>query len=260
MKRVVYTAVFGGYERILEQPASSDTSIDFVCFTDRPVTLDGSWHVEIVNPLIPWDAARSVRALKSIGHPALRQYDQSLWIDNRILIKQAPDELFDSWLHQHDIALARHSYRATVLDEFKIVLSSSLDDPSRVREQLSFFEKHAPDVLTQQPYWGAMIARNHNDATRDAMRTWLDLILRHSRRDQLSVNYALERSSARVRGVIMDNFESQWHRWINTDELPKNKKMRFSPGYRYPLMTHIWDLLYASKPLRYTRSKFGRSH
>lgn len=258
-RRVVYTALFGEYETLIEQPVSRQSAADFICFTDVPGVTSDTWQIVQVEPIIRWDPSRSVRFPKIIGHEVLAEYDETMWIDNRILLKRKPERLFDAWLREKDIAFIRHDHRKTVRDEYMAVIANRLDDASRVREQLHFMTLHAPEVLDEVPLWGAVILRRRSDAVRDAMSTWLYQVLRHSRRDQLSLNYAIRRSGIAVNVCEVSNWESDWHRWIPTSELPKNDKLRFSTGYKYPIHMLVSDRLRSSRAVRHLRWRLAQA-
>ena len=56
-KIVVYTAIFGGYNELIEQPQFEN--VDYVCFTDRNLS-SSSWKVVVIpEPTIPETADTS---------------------------------------------------------------------------------------------------------------------------------------------------------------------------------------------------------
>lgn len=208
----VYTALFGRYEAPNPQPMARGSRHRWICFTDDPELRSDDWEIVVVEPAFPLDAHRSSREVKVLGHHLVHEFSTSLWIDNSVILEADPGRLVDEWLGDAAIAFAVHSYRDTVLDEFLVVLDDQLDDPSRILEQLDHYARARPDVLDERPLWGGVIARRTTDSVAVPMRTWWNQLVRYSRRDQLSVNYAL----AGVEGVArisIDNFKSPLHRW-----------------------------------------------
>ena len=67
------------------------------------------------------------------------------------------------------------------------------------------------------------------------------MVLLYSRRDQLSVNYAIATSQLTMNMVLVDNRSSQFHTWLTVEELPKDVTTRFfaSSGFRY----RVWDYM-----------------
>jgi hypothetical protein len=134
-----------------------------------------------------------------------------------------------------------------VRDEYSAVVKKHLDDPGRVREQLRVMTTVAPHILAEQPFWGAIIARRNSARVDVAMRGWMDQVLRYSRRDQLSLNYALDQAALDVFVFNADNRESDIHRWITTSVLPKDKGSRYARGSSYTLRDHFVDFLISNR-------------
>jgi len=165
-----------------------------------------------------------------LGHPLVRDAELSLWIDNAIVLEADPCELVTSWLTDSDMAMVSHSYRATLLDEFFVVLDDELDDPNRILEQLEHYARSRPEVLDERPLWGGMIARRWSPAVDEAMRAWWEQVLRYSRRDQLSLLYALDAVALAPTRIEIDNYQSDWHRWPVAPE--RNGAMRTRSSQR----------------------------
>lgn len=255
VRRVVYTALFGGYEQLQEQPTAGQDDTDYICITDATELASSTWTVVTVEAPFADDPVRSARSIKITGHPLLAGYDQWLWVDNRVVLNVAPSILLGEWLGaDHRLAMPLHDHRDTVADEFAVILRSGFDSPARVREQEWTYRQHAPAALDEAPLWTALIARRNTPEVAERMRLWLCDVLRFSRRDQLSVNRVLAGFGG-VNRVVLPNVESAVHRWISTDELPKSSTIRFwdRSGYRYSLARHAWDRGVANRPARYLR-------
>lgn len=249
MKHVVYTALMGQYQALSVQPMAGVSDAVFICLTDDPGLTSDSWRVVLVEPAFPWDSVRSARMLKLLGHPVLDEFERSLWIDNRIILKSDPVDLIDELLMNNDIALPVHSYRDSVEDEFSAVLKSGFDRPEVVREQYDCLLGHAPSVLREVPYWTAIIARRRGSGVvQQAMRTWADQVLRHSRRDQLSVNYAFSATGLTPLAIEVDNVESPWHRWVSNQELPKRRDVVYSRQFKYSQARRALDFVRYGRP------------
>lgn len=211
----VYTALLGGYERLTEQPAALESSLDFVCLTDDPTLVSDTWTMRLVEPLIAQDPVRSQRALKIRAHASVPDYDVSLYIDNSILLK-APPELTLTELLPSNAALAvmTHGFRDSVADEFRAVVESGLDAAHRCDEQLAHYLETDPECLMLRPLKGGLLLRRHHDVrVVAAMDLWLSHVLRYSRRDQLSLRYALRATRLEPLVHELDNFDSPYHTW-----------------------------------------------
>ena len=211
--RVVYRALLGGYEELREEPVAHETDIPFICLTDDRDLTSSTWTIVHTDPRLPHDLTRSSRALKILGHPSVNDFDQTLWVDNTVELLRPPDELFDDWLADADVAAPLHSYRDSVLGEAEAVLNDGLDDFARVYEQITHYLALRPDLVEQNPHWNGILARRGGDVTAAAMQEWWEHVLRYSRRDQLSFVVAMRSHDVRLHSVPLDSLGSQWHRW-----------------------------------------------
>lgn len=223
-RRAVYTALLGDYEQLNEQPVALQTDVPFICFTDDPGLTSETWQVRLVEPLFPLDLVRSQRAIKIRGHESLDAFEETLYIDNSVSLKQDPNAILDVWLATSDYGVSLHSFRDRVIDEFDEVIALNYDDASRVHEQLLQYARLYPDVLYEKPYWNGILARRNTEQVRAATRLWFDHVLRYSRRDQLSANVSLALSGVQVTKIEQDNNLSAMHAW------PVDVKRRVRPG------------------------------
>lgn len=212
-RRVVYTALVGGYEQPLPQPMAARSEIDFVCFTDDPELSSDEWEIRLLEPAFGADRVRSSRAVKILGHESLAAYDETLWIDQRVRLRVDPAVILDDWLAHDDLVVPRHSFRANVVTEFQAVLDSALDDSSRLYEQLSHYAGLAPELLEHAVPWTGILARRRTAEVDRGSERWFRHVLRYSRRDQLSFVHAMHEARVRWRSVHLDNAESPLHEW-----------------------------------------------
>lgn len=212
--QAVYTALIGRYEHLNEQPIAASSSLPFICFTDDPSLVSDTWKIELVEPSLVLDPVRSARRLKILGHERIAEFDETLWIDNSVILEAPPEEILGDWLDGADLAMPRHSFRSRLFDEFEAVVEAGYDEPARVYEQVRHYLDAMPDLLSQSPLWTAFLARRAGAAVRSFDERWYEHVLRYSRRDQLSVQMALALSpDVRLRVVDLDNNVSPLHRW-----------------------------------------------
>src|SRR5436190_13933362 len=86
VRRVVYTVLMGGYEPLLEQHVAARFDTDLVCFTDDPALASPTWQIRLVEPSLPSDSGRSSRRPKILAHEYLPDYDESIYVDNSVLL------------------------------------------------------------------------------------------------------------------------------------------------------------------------------
>jgi hypothetical protein len=232
-RRVVYSALLGGYETLASRPVSPTGDVDFLFFTDSPTADPGDgWKVIPVEARFPEDSVRSARRLKILGHPQLDNYDEALWLDNRVRLRVPPAEIF-SLLGDNDLVFPNHSHRTTLREEFSEVIASGYDSPPRVREMYRLASSRG--VINERPLWTGMFLRKLDANVQDCMQRWFDYVLLTSRRDQLSINAALAESSLRVSRIELDNVESSLHEWANVRSMGRDKSIQmWRSGRRSP--------------------------
>lgn len=243
VRRVVYTAVIGDYERLNEQPVAAHSDIPFICLTDSPSLVSETWKVQLVEPFMSSDPIRSARRLKILGHPLL-DAEESLWIDNSVVLRERPEVILDTWLDSADVAMPGHSFRERLIDEFDAVVKQGLDDSGRVFEQLRHYFDELPGVLDEQPKWTAILARRRTPPVEDFCATWFTHVLRYSRRDQLSVLAALHWSSPELRSWSpdIDNHSSALHEWPVTVRRDRSGPARNPLEALQPLAARVREL------------------
>ncbi len=225
--RAVFTSLTGDYETLNDFDVADD--VDRICFTDNPTVTSSVWRVIHVPLALPSDPMRSQRVVKILGRPELDDYSETLYLDNSVRLKVSPNQILDSWLENTDLAIPRHSFRETVEAEFVEVRAAELDTFARIDEQRRHYEAEAPHILKQQPYWNAMIARRRSEPkVRETMERWMMHVLRYSRRDQLSINFAIAATGVEAAQIPLDNYSSPLHDW----PISLNRKTREAMGWR----------------------------
>ena len=229
MERAVITALVAGYEPLGEQPVAARSDLRFVCVTDDPALTSDTWEIRVVEPAFPRDPVRSARRIKALVHEYAPEFAETLFIDNAITLRELPESILDAALADHDLALVRHSSRATIADEFLVVADDGLDDPARVYEQFMHYSALYPDVLETRPFSAGFIARRRGAGVEATMRTWFDHQLRYSRRDQLSLNVALAIHGITPAVLELDNADNPLFR---SDSPPGRRGERRTGAYR----------------------------
>ncbi len=187
MRRVVYTCLFGHSELFNDFKYERD-GIDFVCFTDDPELRSDFWKIELL-PRKVLDPARAAKKIKALPHIYLAQYDWSLYIDNTVRLKAAPNRVFEEYLApaQSPLVCFRHHERDCVYDEAKIVLSLGFDTPERVNTQMALYRYLGYPAKNGLAKSTLLLRRHHDPALQRVMNFWQEQIFCHSRRDQLSM-------------------------------------------------------------------------
>jgi len=193
----VYTALFGSYDRLVPQPAVS--GIDFVCFTDQPISVQGWDIVPVRSPMADRLAARDV---KTRPHRWVGQWRRSIWIDasvqilSRTFVTTALDAMQDG------LALFPHPDRDCIYDEAEI-LKTMPEYATQLGAQIHKYR--AEGFPRHVGLWATgVIAREHCRSVRRLGRQWFDRCQHESVRDQVSLPPLL-RSLGIAPGTIPGN-------------------------------------------------------
>ncbi len=190
---VIYTAISGGYDT-LKLPEKVDPRFDYVLFTDEPAPDTGVWQVRTTT-YFHADKTRTARFAKTHPHMLLDSYDIAIWIDANIMILGDIYPLVERFLTSGKaVAGVAHPFRTSVYEELEACTRNNSDDCGTMREQLARYRSmdFDHDDLIES---SLMMFNLRDDRIKAFLDTWWAEIDRYSKRDQLSLNYALAQNS-----------------------------------------------------------------
>lgn len=142
------------------------------------------------------DPRRNSRIQKILAHKYVNA-DISIYIDGNMKLLASPENIVDKYLGDYDMALFKHGLRDCIYDEAMEVAKLRLDDPEAIIEQAKWYEDHEY-AKHKGLLQGGIIIRRHNEKTERFNEAWWADYCRFSRRDQLSLMPAIEKSGVRV--------------------------------------------------------------
>jgi hypothetical protein len=183
----IYTALFGGYDRLLEQPDID--GVDFVAFTDSPDTESQTWEIRpLVDSRTP---RRRARWVKTSPHLLLPDHEWTIWVDARMSIRSpALVETMIEAARPSGIAAMAHYQRDCIYEEAREVYRKGFDrDPALARQVRRYRESGYPAhrglVST------GCLARSRSAAIVTLDEAWSREIDLGSERDQISLPFLL---------------------------------------------------------------------
>lgn len=192
IKRVVYTAIFGGYDNLIE-PRKVDPSIDYVCFTDNAELSSAVWRIICLNSCMnDIDNAKLNRQYKFLPHVYFPDYDESLYIDGNIeIVSNNLSKAFEYALSNSDISIPKHTDRDCIYEEAEACIKLGKGEPKKINKQILLYEsKNYPKH--NGLFENNVIFRRHNkDSIVKLMEQWHEAIYVYSGRDQLSLCFLL---------------------------------------------------------------------
>lgn len=195
-KFVVYTALFGDYDNLID-PKEKYEGCDFICFTDQKNLKSDIWNVKIVEKCdLPLNMMN--RRYKLLPHLFLSSYEQSLYVDTNIFIRNNPINLANKYLVQSDIAISKHYKRSCIYSEAKEIIKAKKAKKEDVENQVKAYKGEGfPEKfgLTENN----IIFRNHNSRKIIfLMEAWWEELINQTKRDQLSLMYLIWKNNVHL--------------------------------------------------------------
>ena len=197
IKTAFYTACIDGqicndYEK--QMILSSNT--DYYLFSDKEIYIKG-FKTILIKKYIENDNVRSARYIKINPHKFFKYYDNSIWMDSRLSPKFVDSNIIiNSHLSNNcNIAFFKHYCRNCVYEEANEIIESKKDYQNIVNLQM---EKYRNDNYPSNNglFETGFLIRDHNNPTIiDLMKKWWIEVENFSRRDQLSINYLINKNN-----------------------------------------------------------------
>ena len=189
------TAIFGDYDEIRD-PVVVTPGWRYVCFSDKYVKSD-IW--ETIQPEQKWfdqwfgvhrQTAKKKAGLCMMMPFAHMNYENIVNVSGRTEVGCDLDWLLDIYGPKHHMSVMDHPSRTCVYEEAYACKQLNKDLPSTINSQMLKYKKEGYPTHNGMIASGLMIRRN-TWKVGGLMSLWWNEVLHHSKRDQLSFNYAL---------------------------------------------------------------------
>lgn len=251
-KAVVYTAVFGGYDRV---PAVNlNWDCDFICFTDNPECVSSGWKVVLVQ-LNGEPPAQANRRYKMLANKYLLNHDCSLYIDANIRILKDPSPLFKKYLDHGVIAIPKHQDRNCAYAEAQFCIKGGRVTQEQTERQLARYEANGFPKEFGMTENGIIFRRHHDECVVSMMNLWWEEYCDGAKRDQLSLPYLIWMHKINVQEVIEGPRINKYYFSIDLHDIEKSKSFfkrlvrvaneKKHLGFHYLLLSHFFSLLVA---------------
>jgi len=208
-KVVIYTALFGGYDALRDQPIEIK-NCDFVCFTDDVNLQSSTYDVRVVSPLSEC-SNRSAKIFKILPHKFFPEYEYSIWVDGSITFQtDVVNELIDQYLGESNLAAFKHAKRECIYDELEVCISLGKDKPSLMTTQVEGYRIQGYPEKLGLAACGVLIRRHNEEDVKAFSQRWFDEIQNGSRRDQLSFNYSAWKTDFRFKYIDKDISDNEY--------------------------------------------------
>jgi hypothetical protein len=205
-RTVVYTAITGGFDRLLP-PEVVNPDVDYIVFVDDP---------DLAVPL-PWQKrpiairARSPRLTsryyKLLPHRLFPDHSRSIWVNANLTIRSDLAGLIARCTPQQPLQIHAHFLRDCIYEEAEVLLALNRD-ADRVAAQAAHYRSIGYPARGGLYANGVLVRLHHHPRLRRAMEDWWIELQAYSEQDQISGPMVLARSRLPVsviEGYIHDN-------------------------------------------------------
>ena len=191
-KYVIYTAMVGGYDEIM-QPQVVDDRFDYILFSnDIKEDRVGVWQVRPIAYTNP-DNTRICRYVKTHPEELLPGYDASVWMDSniRIMTSAVYERIVELYESGSVIASMNHPLRDCIYDEAFEVMYIRYEREKVVVDWCHKLRKENYPKHNGLYETNVMFRKHNTSLISETNVMWWDCIEKYSKRDQLSFNYVL---------------------------------------------------------------------
>ncbi len=190
MKKVIYTAIIGNYDK-LKEPKVVTEGFDYVCFTDNVTLKSPIWKIVPVTNPEGLDNTRLARKIKILCNSILKEYDLSIWVDGSVLIDCDLNNFIDVNYHGEDIVVPSNPYRSCVYEEADECIKLKKDSQDIIKKQMEDYKSEGYPEENGLVGTRLMIRNHRSKKVEEFMNSWWNEVNLKSKRDQLSFNFVL---------------------------------------------------------------------
>ena len=224
-KRVVYTAIFNNYDTLF--PINFKSKIKFVCFTDNINLKVKGWDVIYIK-IKDSKYSEKNRNIKMFPNLYLKNFSESLYLDGNIRIKKDPEPLFDKYLKNNYIAIAKHPFCDCLYKElefFKKLNRVNKEAIDVMDNRIIFY--HERGMPKNYGLWenNIILRKNNHPQNIVLSQLWWEEYRNGVKRDQISFPYLIWLKNIKIGNFLetprLNNkyFEYELHNNFKTKNL-----------------------------------------
>lgn len=232
MRVAIYTAIFGGYDRLKTQPQQT-IDCDYFCFTDvKQLSVEGWRQVHVASEpnLHPRMQAKYYKILAHKIFPAGRldwryltwkerlrrvQYDAIIWLDGSIQINsRAFVEEFVHSIDQSGWAMFVHPERDCIYDEAEVSSSMPKYRDQQLRQQADAYRAEGYPANNGLFACGIIGRDPHSSVVKLVGEDWWRENTRWTYQDQISLPVVLWRRGLCCATVKLNLWDNPWLSYI----------------------------------------------
>ena len=207
-KVCVYTCITGDYD-YLKDYKYRDENFDYICFTNNKTITSNFWKVIYVDEA--FDNLTLARKIKILGHKELNKYDYTIWLDGAMQLRKPLSDFINECcdLDKYDMIGFNHRKRDCIYDEINecvFLFKESVENAKCIENFLKKEKYPKHNGLIES----TVLIRKNNKNVKNLMDLWFQILIKYSRRDQLSFNYCLWKNPIRINMLNMNVFDNDY--------------------------------------------------
>lgn len=192
-KIAIVTSYTKGYD-ILKPPEVLDTRFDYVAYTDDDASGYGIFDIRPL-PMGRLDDGRAIRYVKTHPHVLFKDYEVVVWIDASLMVVGDIFPLVKEFLNSGKaIGSGVHPLRKNIYEELEANRELGKEKYKTMKKQVDYYRSQGFQHSDLAENTLLMFNLKHPKLA-PTLETWWQQILKFSRRDQLSFNYALAQNT-----------------------------------------------------------------
>lgn len=212
-KICVYTCITGNYDDLKEIDKNVfEKNIDYYCFTNNKNIKSDTWNIIFISDDSLDDHMLS-RKIKILGHEKInKNYDISVWIDGSIKLNKKITEFLQNEcnLEKNDICCFKHSTRNCIYEEAKECIRLMKDDINTIKKQVTFLKKEKYPENYGLCEMGIFARNLKSEELHKTMELWFDMLLKYSKRDQLSFMYCIYKTNVKIKQIDLNIYNNDY--------------------------------------------------
>ena len=216
-KICVYTCITGNYDDLKEINKSVyEENIDYYCFTNNKNFKSDTWKIIYISD-DDLDNHLLSRKIKILGHEIINNnYDISVWIDGAASLNLKITDFLNNEcdFKNYELFCFRHSVRDCIYQEAKACIQLMKDNPEIIRRQVNFLKSENYPENYGLCEMGLFARDLHSEKVTKTMEIWFDMLLKYSKRDQLSFMYSVYKTDVKLQQLDLNVFDNKYFDWI----------------------------------------------
>lgn len=199
---VVFTANFGGKDKLLDPlnlTESIKESVDFISISDSRQSESSVYETRIVKTEFG-DVTKNARKVKILGFEGITNYEIAIWHDSSIQLDATKIEELRKFASNYSLSTFKHG-REDVYLEAIACIKNGKDHPTRIARQMKRYSNNGVKAHSGLYETGILVINTKRFIESSLQQTWWNEIENGSRRDQLSLPFALLKSKQKL-GIL----------------------------------------------------------